>query len=177
MNLLKVTDRDAQSGRALFLLRRCSNPPLYSRKVQHATLGLVLLLCATIVQAAPKITLHSNTVLATAGYYQLIWSWPNAPADINYILEEIASTKTSKNSRDVYYGPDLASVISGKPNGTYQYLVSAIGPNQRIVAQSNPLEVVVAHHSMIRAIFIFMLGALVFIAILVVVLRESARTR
>ena len=177
MNLFKVTDRDARLGRALFLLCRCSNPPLYSRKVQHAALGLLLLLCATTVQAAPKIVLHSDTVLATAGYYQLTWSWPDAPANIKYTLEEIASTKQSKKSRDVYYGPDLASVISGKPNGTYQYLVSAIGPNQRIVAQSNQLEVVVAYHSLIRTIFIFMLGALVFIAILVMALRESARSR
>ena len=177
MNLFKVTDRDARLGRALFLLCRCSNSPLYSRKVQHTALALLLLLCAITVQAAPKIELHSDTLLATAGYYQLTWSWPDAPADINYILEEIASTKKSKHSQDMYYGPDLASVISGKPNGTYQYLVSAIGPNQRILAQSNPLEVVVAHHSLLRAIFIFLLGAVVFIAILVVVLRESARTR
>jgi hypothetical protein len=129
------------------------------------------------VHAVTKIELDSDTTLATAGYYQLSWSWPDAPTGINYILEEISSTKKSNNSRDVYYGPDQASVISGKPNGTYHYLVSAIGANHRIVAQSNQLKVVVAHHSLIRAIFIFLLGALVFVAILFVVMRESAESR
>jgi hypothetical protein len=177
LNLVKVTDRDARVGRALFLLRRCSNSPLYYRKVLRPALGLLLCLSAATVSASPKIALHADTVLATAGYYQLTWSWPNAPVDINYMLEEIAATKKSRHSEDVYFGPDLASVISGKPNGTYQYIVSAIGPDQHILAQSNQLKVVVTHHSLARALAIFLLGALVFVAILVVILRESANPR
>jgi hypothetical protein len=177
LKLIKVTDRDARSGRALFLLRRCSNPPLYARKIQSAAISLFLFLCASTVLAASSIELKSDSSLATAGYYQLTWSWPEAPAGINYELEELSSTKSGNNSHDVYFGPDLASVISGKPNGTYRYLVSAIAADHKIVAQSNPLEVVVKHHSLIRAISIFILGALVFMAILFVILRESKNPR
>ena len=164
-------------GRALFLLRRCSNPPLYCRKVQPSVLCLVLFLCAFTAQAAPKIELHSDTVLATAGYYQLTWSWAGAPADIHYSLVEISSANKNSDGHEIYDGPDLASVISGKPNGTYGYRISAFDDQHNMVAQSQQLKVIVAHHSLTRAWLIFALGALVFVVILVVVQRESAKSQ
>lgn len=177
MNLIKVTDRDARSGRALFLPCRCSNPPLYVRKVLDVVISLLLFLCATHAQATTPIELKSGTTLATAGYFQLIWSWPDAPADINYSLMEITAANKNSNGHEIYDGPDLASVISGKPNGTYRYRVRAIDALHNVVAQSNQIAVVVAHHSLLRAWLIFSLGAFVFVAILVVVQRESAKSR
>lgn len=138
---------------------------------------LVGLLTYGQAQATQKITLNSDTLLATAGYYQLTWSWPNAPNDIKYQLEELATTRQHHQSRELYFGPDLARVISGKPNGTYQYIVSAIDVNHHILAQSNAVKIVVAHHSLFRAIAIFLLGAVIFLAILFVILRESAKYR
>jgi hypothetical protein len=162
-------------GRALFLLCRCSNPPLYYRKVQWLVLGLCVFACTSAVQAAAKIALHSDTTLATAGYYQLTWSWPHAPADTTYSLIEFNSSSSHPNGHEIYAGPDLASVISGKRNGSYRYVVRAIGADDEVLALSNPLKIVVAHHSLARAWIIFTLGALVFISILVVVRVESVR--
>lgn len=177
MKLVEATDRDARSGRALFLLCRCSNSPLYCRKVLSAASALLLLLLAGAARAAPQIELHSDTTFATAGYYQLTWSWPGAPADTNYALVEVISTETHSDSREIYQGPDLASVISGKRNGTYRYLVRAVSAGGKVLARSNPLKIVVSHHSLLRAWLVFTLGAVIFIATLLVILRESAKHR
>jgi len=90
---------------------------------------------------------------------------------------EITAANKNSNGHEIYDGPDLASVISGKPNGTYRYRVRAIDALHNVVAQSNQIAVVVAHHSLLRAWLIFSLGAFVFVAILVVVQRESAKSR
>lgn len=139
------------------------------------TLCLLLVTCGA--QATPQIQLESSTTHATAGYFQLTWSWPEAPADISYSLIEFSSRKNSANGHEIYDGPDLASVISGKRNGTYRYVVRAMSAGDEVLALSNPLKVVVAHHSLARAWIIFTLGALVFITILVVIRRESVKHR
>jgi len=137
----------------------------------------LLLSLATAGVHAASLKLQSSTTLATAGYYQLTWSWPDAPDNTSYALIETTSANTLANGREIYEGPDLASVISGKRNGTYQYIVRALSAGGKVLARSNPLKIVVSHHSLIRAWLVFGLGAVIFIATLLVILRESAKQR
>lgn len=174
MDCFKVTDRDARAGRTLFLLFRCSHFPLYVRKFLPVWAGLLLLGFSHAVHAE-QIVLTTDTATATAGYYQLAWSLPDAPAETNYLLVEIIGNDDDKNGQEIYYGPDLATVVSGKPDGTYHYIVRAIDTRQTVIALSKQVEVVVAHHPLSRAAAFFILGAVVFIAILVVVLRGAAK--
>ena len=172
MYLIKDTDRDARAGRTLFLHFRRSCLPLYLQKVLYACAAIFFIVAAA---NAAEIELKTDTATATAGYYQLAWSLPDAPAETNYLLVEIAGHDDDKNGQELYYGPDLATVISGKPDGTYHYVVRAIDAQQTVVAQSNQVDVVVAHHPLSRAFAFFILGAVVFIAILVVILRGAAK--
>lgn len=175
MNFIKVTDRDARAGRTLFLLSRCSHSPLYARKVLYTPVYLLLFLCTSFTYAGSRLELTTDTVSATAGYYHLAWFWSDATTETNYVLVETSHAGDNGGGREIYYGPDLATVISGKPDGSYHYLVRAIDPKQVIVAESEQVEVVVAHHSLHRAFAFFILGAVVFVAILIVILRGSAK--
>jgi hypothetical protein len=76
----------------------------------------------------------------------------------------------------LYEGKDMASVLSGKPNGTYQYRVNASSESLNHEIQSNMVTVVVKHHSLAEAFFVFSIGVLIFLAILIVIFRGMRQT-
>jgi len=114
--------------------------------------------------ATPK--LESDTSVSTAGYYQL--HWVNGKSG-DFVLQESASPNFS-NVRTLYQGPDTATLISGRRNGSYYYRVENTSSTGD---WSNAVEVKVAHHPLSRALMFFSLGALVFIATLTIVIRGN----
>ena len=119
--------------------------------------------------------LNTNNPAPTAGYYQLSWhiagaeSGKNNPYTGEFILQE-AHHKDFSDADTIYKGMDTASVISGKPNGSYFYRVSRANP---MPEWSESVQVQVTHHSLQRAFIFFSIGAVVFILILTVIWRES----
>ena len=113
------------------------------------------------------INLSSDTEIATAGYYQLHWK-SERPVK-RYVLQESHSQDFDK-SKIIYQGNDLARVISGKSNNVYYY---------RVIDRANPLidsnivKVTVSHHPLTTAFSFFSIGALVFLATLIVVFRGN----
>ena len=118
----------------------------------------------------PQLT--SDTDIATAGFYRLTWKTTQAGA---VELQE-ATDPAFRNTITFYKGPDRATVISGKPNGTWYYRVRAL-----IGAQpgtwSEPVAVKVSHHSLSRALLFFGLGVVVFLATLTMVFRAAGKAR
>jgi len=139
--------------------------------------GCLCFVGISLAHAVPGLQLNSSTDVSNAGYYQLTWSWPTAPSDTHYSLLESTAAHSNGQWHQVYAGPDLASVISGKRNGTYLYMVRAISESGKILAHSLPMKVVVSHHSLVRAWIVFAIGAFIFLATLYVILRESAKLR
>jgi len=174
LSIYKATDRDARSGRTLFLFDGYSHSPLYYRKFLISMLIAISVLCTSEVHAASEIKLNSSTTDSAAGYYQLSWNWPQAPDVVEYSLIEMNNKDQHGHGREIYAGPDLASVISGKRNGTYRYVVQALNGNL-VLATSNPVKVIVAHHSLLRAWIVLSIGAFIFLSILVVIRRESVK--
>jgi len=118
--------------------------------------------------AAP--TLKSDSSESTAGYYQLHWS-NKQPVD--YILQESRKPDFS-DATILYHGRDTATLVSGRRNGAYYYRVrNAVAGND----WSNSVEVQVTHHPLSRAFMFFALGALVFVATLIVVIRGNLAHR
>ena len=147
-----------------------------------AGLGIFLFLLASILSlpasldaqpdAAPVLNGGEPQQIATAGYYTLIWSSPTGPnaADAP-TFELVESTNERFTDQTVRYrGPDLATTISGKPDGIYYYRVrradEASGGQS---PWSNVHRVVVEHHSLRRAVTFMIVGGLVFAATFVVV--------
>jgi hypothetical protein len=117
--------------------------------------------------------LESDTAVATAGFYRL--QWEPAAVGGGYELQESTRPDFS-DARMLYAGPDLATVLSGKPDGDYYYRVRGRVDGGRS-PWSAPVQVRVQAHSLGRALTFFALGALVFVATVALILRGEMRSR
>lgn len=110
---------------------------------------------------SPK--LRVDEAVATAGFYQLRW-FADAPIE----LEEAGSADFG-SAQVIFRGSDAARVMSGKPDGVFYYRVRDTDGG----TVSNVVEVTVRHHSLERAFAFFSLGAIVFLATLLLVASGS----
>ncbi|MBD3617962.1 MAG: fibronectin type III domain-containing protein [Chromatiales bacterium] len=132
-------------------------------------LALLLLLPGLAGAQAPR--LESDSAVATAGYYRLSWQGEAG----RFLLEE-ATRADFADARVLYQGADLATLRSGQPDGDYYYRIRALheaGPSP----WSEAVHVEVRHHPLSRALTFLLLGAIVFLATLVLILRGETLTR
>ena len=115
-------------------------------------------------------TLKSDSNESAAGYYQLHWSNNHAG---DFVLQESSSPDFS-SAELLYQGPDTATLVSGRKNGTYFYRVRSADDESD---WSNSVKVNVTHHPLSRAFMFFSLGALVFVATLTMVIRGNLAHR
>jgi hypothetical protein len=124
--------------------------------------------CSHLAGQAPQLETKGD---AKAGYYTLQWKLPGADKADNpgpdYELVE-SGEAGFEHGRIIYRGADVATIISGKPDGTYHYRVRAtVG---KVPGDwSRPLTVHVAHHPLPHALVYLVVGALVFVATLAVI--------
>ncbi|MCG6899712.1 MAG: hypothetical protein LJE75_06875 [Gammaproteobacteria bacterium] len=121
------------------------------------------------IQTAPR--LSSDTDTATAGFYRLEWQ---SAAELVELQE--ATDAGFEFATTIYTGPDRATVLSGKSDGTRYYRVRANDASQNS-PWSNPIAVTVVHHSLSRALLFLFMGIFVFLAIVTVVVRGPAHKR
>lgn len=114
--------------------------------------------------AAPR--LESDSSLSSAGYYQLHWVNQHAGS---FILEE-SKNPDFTDAKILYQGPDTATLVSGRKNGTYYYRIRSEDAGND---WSNSIQVKVVHHPLSRAFLFFSLGAFVFVATLTMVIRGN----
>ncbi|MGW8309973.1 MAG: fibronectin type III domain-containing protein [Thiogranum sp.] len=134
----------------------------------------VMLFCALICPpsagtaneaSAPRLSVDSP--LATAGFFRLKWVLSDGA---DFELQEAPDPEFS-DPRTLYHGADTASVISGKPNGTWHYRVRAVTHAGHHGPWSDSITVTVAHHALSRALIFLSLGFVVFLAIAATVVR------
>ena len=120
----------------------------------------MLLTVSAAAAQAPKLEVDSN--VASAGFYQLRW-YSKEPVE----LEE-AGDRRFTSAEVIYRGSDAARVMSGKPDGVFYYRLRAGNGTT-----SNVVEVTVRHHSLSRALAFFSIGAIVFVATLLLIARGA----
>ena len=130
----------------------------------------LLLLC--LPSLAFAVELQTDTEVATAGYYQL--EWANADADVDFEIQE-ADNPDFSNPDQIYQGPDRATVITGRSDGTYYYRARLRDKNGMAGDWSSTVKVRVEHHPLTRAFGFFAAGAVVFLAILIAILAGNRR--
>lgn len=108
---------------------------------------------------AQSARLEASPEVATAGFYQLRW-YSARPVE----LEESQDPEFA-SAAIIYSGSDAARVMSGKPDGVLYYRVRDIDDG----TFSNVVKVTVRHHSLVRALAFFSLGAIVFLATLLLI--------
>lgn len=120
-------------------------------------------------------TLTADTEVATAGFFRLSWSIPEADPDTGFELQE-AQSAAFDHPTVVYAGPDRATTFSGRENGDYYFRVRDIRAD-RASAWSAVTRIQVQHHPLARAWLFFALGAVVFLATLALILRGPTEER
>lgn len=117
---------------------------------------MALLLAAAVAQAQ-AVEVRPDTDVATAGYFQLLWT-----SEDPVIVEEARNPEFT-DPRVIYRGADNATVLSGKPDGDWYYRARTNEPGSEF---GEPVLVTVRHHPLGRALSFFALGAIVFLATL-----------
>jgi len=108
---------------------------------------------------------------ATAGFFTLTWS---ADSATRFEIQE-AGNRDFSDARRRYLGSDQATTVTGKRDGTYYYRARVVAATGQPGTWCEPVAVRVAHHSLERAWLFFGIGAVVFIASLIVILRGAGR--
>ncbi|HMB72456.1 MAG TPA: hypothetical protein VKQ06_02720 [Gammaproteobacteria bacterium] len=127
-------------------------------------LPIVLALACThgaFAQSGDPVTLTSDTEIATAGYFQLLWE----AAEPIRLVE--STTADFDDPHTVYEGSDSGHTVSGRADGTLFYRLESAATGAVLV---EPVRVVVAHHPIARAFTFFGVGALVFVATAMLIL-------
>jgi hypothetical protein len=106
-------------------------------------------------------TLSCPETPSDTGAYRISW---NGPDGANYRLEE--------NGNILYEGPELASTVTGRKEGTYSYRVGVVEKsNPEVGLWSSPCKVTVSPPPLWLAFTLLGLGLTVFIAILAIIIR------
>ena len=114
-------------------------------------------------------------VVSVTGYFTLKWKLTNnvnnkiENSDFLYRLEQ-SLTPQFTEIKTIYYGSDSASFLSGKSENNYYYRVRAESKATKAVGDwSAPYVVLVKYQSMLLAWTLFTIGALIFIAVVLVI--------
>jgi hypothetical protein len=118
---------------------------------------------------APRLSV--DNAVASAGFFRLSWE-----TDAKRVELQVDSSPDFQDPTTSYIGPDRATVISGKPDGTLYYRIRALG-NPSSGLWSEPVMVEVRHHSLARALMFLSLGILVFSITVIVIVRGSVKAQ
>lgn len=132
---------------------------------------LCLFLIHPALTWAEGLSLSASEEVSTGGYYQLEWE---GGAETGQFQLQESQTADFLQAREVYQGPQAASVISGRGDGEYYYRIRQLDDaGETISSWSEPLKVTVEHHPLARAFIFFTIGLVVFAATLAAIMRGS----
>jgi hypothetical protein len=167
---LLFTDTKAQAARAGSKLIKAYRAACACRPVRKwQTIVCAIIFTIPFLSSAGYASqpgLHADQEISTAGYYQLSWTRDDAVADA-YMLEE--TDEGAGSTSIIYEGVDTATVISGKPDGVYHYTLRTVDGS----SIGKPVTITVKHHPLATAFNFFLVGAIVFIFILVAIIRGN----
>jgi hypothetical protein len=148
------------------------NNTLYNSGEFFAKLLHLLALClvagfltAGVSHAGDLPQLESDTPLSTAGYFQLTWQSEQLGS---FELQQALNADFS-DALTLYTGHDTATVLSGLADGIFFYRVR----HENETNWSQTVKVEVQHHPLTRAFGFFTLGAVMFFATLVVLIKGT----
>ena len=114
----------------------------------------------------PDLTLTCPGPTSDTGAYRISWT---GEGGADYQLVE--------NGEVLYQGSELATTVSGRPEGNYLYQVSSLGPDGSTAAMSEPCSVSVTPPPLGLAFGLFGLGFAVFLAVLITIIRGASAHR
>jgi hypothetical protein len=143
--------------------------PYRTRIISGWLLSLILLfvsLLTSVAQQRPAFRGQDNRTTHD-GHVRL--QWRSVASDAVYEVQQ-AATRDFERAITIYKGPDLATFISGLPNGVYYYRLRSNGG-----IWSEPITVTVEHYSLQLAFTLAGLGAIVFLLTIALVVKGTAK--
>lgn len=126
-------------------------------------MSVLALVCLLPVSGFAGWTLNVSPQTSSDGVFRVHWEGPDVKAGL-----QLSTQGDFSHLLTVYAGEDRAALISGKPDGVYQYRL--LDANGQVVARATAT---VKHHSLSRAWMFFAVGLLVFLATAVLVMRGA----
>jgi len=109
-------------------------------------------------------SLTASAETSTDGKFVLSWQLPDSVSAELQQRDEI-----SRDYQTVYSGTDTASVITGLTDGDYAYRIRTVTAKGDYSNWTAPISVAVRHHPLSRAFGFFAVGAIVFLATIVLI--------
>ena len=123
---------------------------------------------------APSVQFQQDSLSTQDGHVKLVWRVPQAEDGPLWQYEvQVDSSADFAAPTQLYQGPDLATFISGLPNGEYFYRIRIVGPEVDAPGPWDRAYVRVEHHSLNLALTIAGIGSVVFLLTVIVVLRGA----
>jgi hypothetical protein len=118
--------------------------------------------------AVEQFQIQSTTSNSNDGSFNLSWKLPE---DSRIELQQY---QQNENDYQTFYtGKDSATVITGLPDGDYNYRARLINTDGGLGDWTESISVTVKHHSLTRAFSFFLVGAVVFAGTLLLILFGS----
>lgn len=150
--------------------------------LRHNILPKLLLLCCICLKSADASIgtetlefIDGRTAVSREGYYSLRWHDASARDSSGFYELERASTASFEGAKAVYRGRDTAVFVSGLVDGSYFYRVRT-AVQGRHGPWSAPFILTVKHGPIAVAWLLFAIGAVIFLAIIAVVINGSRGT-
>jgi hypothetical protein len=134
--------------------------------IKIVIVSVIIFFNSKVLFTQPVIT--SSTKISRTGYFQLKWKSVESGT---FILQQ-DKTSLFSTPRTIYSGTDTARTVSGKLNGKYFYRVR-IGEGD----WSEPVLVTVEHYKLSTAFMFLGLGAIVFLATTILIIRGHIKHR
>lgn len=136
-----------------------------------------LLISSTLYGQVPEVTFENTSEeVSKSGYFKLSWMIPSDLGSIENLEFELQQSEdqTFEISETIYQGPDLASFISGLPNGWYYYRVRCVDSNSGDHGSWSEVKLVeVKHHSLKLAFTLFTIGMIVFLLTVGIIIKGN----
>ena len=149
---------------------RANQPP---RRLLRLLVAVGLLALHIPALAATPFSLTVTPQESNDGVARLAWDAPENTA----VYIQQSRTEDFQQPATLYRGNDSGTTITGLKDGSYFFRVAADGVSIDAFNWSDPVQLKVAHHTLVRAFTFFAVGVVVFMATLALVVSGSRRSK
>jgi hypothetical protein len=140
-------------------------------KYLHRQILICLFLCAFAVTAGSAPALSLTPAESTDGKATLSWDLPEGAS------VEVESSLDNRflNATHLYQGRDSSIVLTGLRDGSYHFRARIMHQNGAASPWGESVNLLVEHHSLTKAMTFFVIGAVVFVATLLLIVLGTRR--
>ncbi|MCB0327471.1 MAG: hypothetical protein KDD52_07625 [Bdellovibrionales bacterium] len=150
----------------------CLWPGQIIKQALYFSICMMAFVSPTHSVSMPEVSFsHGLHAISDSGYYRLQWELDEAKEGVQNLQYELQRKDLSKGDvfKTLYLGVEQASFVSGLLDGKYLFRVRSVQNQNKMGPWSSVFTLTVKNPSLVLAIGLFALGAMVFVATVVLV--------